>query len=244
MPLLDLSPDAMLTTTRSVRKRLDLTRPVEPEVVRECLEIALQAPTGGNTQGWHFVVVTDAAKRKALAGLFSKAVDWYREQPTGAGNIFQDDPVRGPQQQRVMGSVEHLAAHLHEVPVHVIPCLSGRPPTDGPIPAFTRGASLYPAVWSFLLAARLRGLGGVITTLHLLYEKEAAALLGIPYDEVSQGGWCPWRTPWVPTSSPRIGNPWTPCCIWTRGSPFHPHAHFCVTPRWCSSGPVTRATHR
>jgi len=191
MTLLDLTPEQMLTTTRSVRKRLDLTRPVAPELIRECLEIALQAPSGGNTQGWHFVVVTDAAKRKALAGLLARAVEWYREQPTGAGNIFQDDPVRGPQQKRVMGSVEHLAAHLHEVPVHIVPCLAGRPPVDGPIPPLTRGASLYPAVWSLLLAARLRGLGGVITTLTLLYEKEAADILGIPYDEISQGGLVP-----------------------------------------------------
>ncbi len=191
MAKLDLTPDELLTTTRSVRRRLDTSRPVEMSVIRECLEIALQAPTGGNAQGWHFVVVTDAAKRAALAELFRKAVDWYREQPTGAGNLFQDDPVRGPQQRRVMGSVEHLVENLHAVPVHLIPCLTGRPAEAGPMPAFTRGGSIYPAVWSFMLAARQRGLGSVLTTLHLLYEREAAELLGIPFDTISQAGLVP-----------------------------------------------------
>ena len=191
MAKLDLTPDELLTTTRSVRRRLDTSRPVEMSVIRECLEIALQAPTGGNVQGWHFVVVTDAAKRAALAELFRKAVDWYREQPTGAGNLFQDDPVRGPQQRKVMESVEHLVENLHAVPIHLIPCLTGRPAVTGPLPAFTRGGSIYPAVWSFMLAARLRGLGSVLTTLHLLYEREAAELLGIPFDTISQAGLVP-----------------------------------------------------
>ncbi len=191
MAKLDLTPDELLTTTRSVRRRLDTSRPVEMSVIRECLEIALQAPSGGNAQGWHFVVVTDAAKRAALAEMFSKAVDWYREQPTGAGNLFQDDPVRGPQQRRVMGSVERLVENLHAVPVHLIPCLTGRPTEAGPMPAFTRGGSIYPAVWSFMLAARQRGLGSVLTTLHLLYEREAAELLGIPFDTISQAGLVP-----------------------------------------------------
>ncbi len=191
MTKLDLTPDELLTTTRSVRRRLDTSRPVEMSVIRECLEIALQAPSGGNAQGWHFVVVTDAAKRAALAEMFSKAVDWYREQPTGAGNLFQDDPVRGPQQRRVMDSVEHLVENLHAVPVHLIPCLTGRPAEAGPMPAFTRGGSIYPAVWSFMLAARQRGLGSVLTTLHLLYEREAADLLGIPFDTISQAGLVP-----------------------------------------------------
>ena len=191
MPTLDLTPHQLLTTTRSVRKRLDTARPVALETIRECLEIALQAPTGGNAQSWHFVVVTDAGKRAALAELFRKGVDWYREQPVGAGNLFQDDPERGPQQRRVMASLEHLTAHLHQVPVHLIPCLAGRPKGEGVIPTWTRGASIYPAVWSFMLAARQRGLGSVLTTLHLLHEREAAEVLGIPFDEISQAGLVP-----------------------------------------------------
>ena len=187
MPNLDLSLDELLTTTRAVRKRLDLARPVEPGAIRECLEIALQAPTGGNTQGWHFVVVTDAAKRAKLAELYRRAFEVYRGMPTAAGNIHQDDPLRGPQQKRVMNSAEYLAAHLHEVPVHVIACIDGR--IDDLPPARSAGfwGSLFPAAWNFMLAARARGLGTSWTTLHLMYEREAAEILGIPFDRISQG---------------------------------------------------------
>ena len=187
MPNLNLSPEELLTTTRAVRKRLDLTRPVELDVIKDCLEIALQAPTGGNTQGWHFIVVTDPAKREGLAKLYRRAFDAYRDMPTAAGNIHQDHPVRGPQQKRVMNSAEYLADHLHEVPVHVVPCIEGRITADN----FSRSAgfwaSLLPAAWNFMLAARLRGLGTSLTTLHLMYEREAAEILGIPFDTVSQG---------------------------------------------------------
>ncbi len=186
MPTLNLTPDEMLTTTRAVRKRLDLTRPVEPAVLDECLEIALQAPSGSNAQRWHFVVVTDAGKRAQLAELYRRAFDAYREMPIAAGNLFQDDPQRAPQQRRVMDSAQYLADHLHEVPVHVIPCLEGRPPQNGFIPSVSMWGSILPAAWSFMLAARARGLGTSWTTLHLVYEREAASVLGIPYDEVSQ----------------------------------------------------------
>ena len=78
MTVLPLSPDELLTTTRSVRKRLDLTRPVPLELVRECLEAALQAPTGGNRQGWHWVVVTDPELRAGIAGYYKRSYDAYR----------------------------------------------------------------------------------------------------------------------------------------------------------------------
>lgn len=187
MANLKLTVDEMLTTTRAVRKRLDLTRPVEPEIIEECLEIALQAPTGGNAQRWHFVVVTDAGKRAQLAELYRRAFGTYREMPIAAGNLFQDDPQRAPQQKRVMDSAQYLADHLHEVPVLVIPCLEGRPAESGFIPSVSMWGSILPAAWSFMLAARCRGLGTSWTTLHLVYEKEAANILGIPYDDVSQG---------------------------------------------------------
>ncbi len=191
MPMLDLSPEELLTTTRAVRKRLDLTRPVELEVIRECLEIALQAPSAGNSQGWHFVVVTDAGKRAKLADFYRRAFAEYRTWPTAAGNIHQDDPVRGPQQRRVMESSAYIAAHLHEVPVLVIPCIEGRI-TEKNIPrSASLWGSLHPATWNFMLAARMRGLGSVWTTLHLMYEKEAADVLGIPFDDVSQGSLIP-----------------------------------------------------
>ena len=128
MPTLDISIDELLTTTRAVRKRLDLTRPVEPEVIRECLELAVQAPTPGAHQNWHFVVVTDPGKRHALADVYRKGWAIYVPLPIAAGNLTFDDPRRNAQQARVMASAQYLADHMHEAPVLVVPCV--RPP-DG-----------------------------------------------------------------------------------------------------------------
>ena len=191
MPMLDLSPDELLTTTRAVRKRLDLSRPVEMEVIRECLEIALQAPAGGNLQTWHFMVVTDAAKRAKLAEIYNRAFDEYRAMPHYAGKKFQDNAMRGRQQAKMADSAEYLAAHLHEIPVHVIPCMAGRTEGVQTVWAATMWASLYPAVWNFMLAARARGLGTSLTTVHLMFEKEAADVLGIPFDKITQGALIP-----------------------------------------------------
>ncbi len=188
MTTLALTPDELLTTTRAVRKRLDLTRPVPPDLLRECFEIALQAPTGSNVQGWHFVVVTEPAPRRALAELYRRGFAQYRESPQAIDKLFRSDARRSAQQARVMDSASYLAEHLHEVPALVLPCLQGRPDPQALIPPHTRGASIYPAAWSFMLAARARGLGTCFTTLHLLFEREAASLLGIPYDEVAQYG--------------------------------------------------------
>jgi len=183
---LRLSPDQLLTTTRAVRRRLDVERPVPLEVVRECLSIALQAPSGSNAQGWHFVVVTDPAKRMALADVYRRAFALYRDMPMAAGNIVTGDADRDRTQQRVMGSAEHLAAHLHEAPVHLIPCFEGR--VDGQPLMVTASVlgSIIPATWSFMLACRARGLGTSWTTLHLMFEEEAAGILGIPFADVSQ----------------------------------------------------------
>src|SRR6516225_12442544 len=127
MPILDLSLDELLTTTRSVRKRLDLARPVEPEVIRECLEIALQAPTASNSQSWHFVVVTDPELRQALATLYRKGAEQYKALMAPA---FQKRAVSSEQDAtavaRLTDSGQYLIDHLHEVPVHVIPCMWGR----------------------------------------------------------------------------------------------------------------------
>lgn len=182
MTLLDLTPDEMLATTRAVRKQLDFEKPVPMAVIRECLELALQAPSGSNAQRWQWVVVTDADKRRQLGELYQRAFAKYRDMPIAAGNLYQDDPARAPQQQRVMDSAQFLADHFPAVPVHVIGCVP-RSGTSGP------GAwgSLFPAAWSFMLAARVRGLGTSWTTLHLMYEEEAAKVLGIPFDDYAQG---------------------------------------------------------
>jgi nitroreductase len=176
--------DHLLTTTRSVRKRLDFARPLPLDVVRRCIEIALQAPTGSNHQGWHFVVVTDAGKRRALADLYRKAFRLYVENPDFRRTYAAGDPRAG-QMPRILDSATYLAEHLHEAPVHVIPCVEGRVELAGVVAQASIYGSILPAAWSFMLAARARGLGSAWTTLHLVFEREAAAILGIP-DGVTQ----------------------------------------------------------
>ena len=186
--VLPLSPDELLTTTRSVRKRLDLTRPVERSVVEECLRVALQAPTGSNRQGWHWLVVEDAAKKQALADLYGTSFDAYINMP---GPSYGAGDSRAEHQDAVKGSATYLREHFHEVPLMVIPCHEGR--VDGAASWMQAGywGSLLPAVWSFMLALRARGLGSAWTTLHLPQEQAAAELLGIPFDDVTQGGLFP-----------------------------------------------------
>jgi nitroreductase len=193
MSLLDLTPDALLTTTRSVRKRLDFSRPVEPELIKECLELAVQAPTGGNRQGWHFVVVTDAQQRKALGEIYSKGFKIYREQGA-TENLKRASRLTREQIEtlkKVQSSADYLAEHMHEVPVLVIPCLWGRVDTLSLVEQAGTWGSILPAVWSFMLAARARGLGTCWTTIHLYYEQEAAQVLGIPFEKVTQAALIP-----------------------------------------------------
>ena len=178
----DLSvTDELLSTTRAVRKRLDLTRPVPRKLIEECIELAVQAPTGSNSQTWRWLVVDDATTRKALADLYRKGAGGYL---TAAGEQAQSSG--NDQTKRVFSSAIYLMEHLHEVPVHLIPCIEGRPPENTPT-AMMAGlfGSIFPAVWSFQLAARSRGLGTALTTLHLMHEKEAAQILGLP-DNVMQ----------------------------------------------------------
>ena len=169
--------DLLLTTTRAVRRRLDLERPVEPEVVLECLRIAVQAPTASNQQDWRWMVVTDAEKRKAIADLYNDFGAAY----LGQARFNQDNP----QTARVYESAFALTEFLHKVPVFVIPCVTRR--IDNAPNGLAAGAygSIIPAAWSFMLALRSRGLGSVWTTLHLFKEAEAAAVLGIP-PEITQ----------------------------------------------------------
>lgn len=189
MELLDLTPDELLTTTRSVRKRLDLERPVERSVIEECLEIAIQAPTGSNTQGWQWMVVGADDKKQAIADAYGRFFDPYAQAP---GATYDEGDPRADAQPRVKDSATYLREHFHEVPYLVIPCIEGRPPTDGG--AFAQASwwgSLLPAVWNFMLALRARGLGSAWTTLHLPAEEEIAELLGIPHDRFTQAGLFP-----------------------------------------------------
>jgi nitroreductase len=179
---LDLNPNELLSTTRAVRKRLDLERPVEREVLLDCVELAIQAPSGSNVQRWHWVFVTDPEKKTALAELYRRvfSVAYTRD-------ALGDLDARG---QRILASSEFLAEHLQEVPVLLVPCQWTRPSADGASQAGYWG-SILPAVWSFLLAARNRGLGSVWTTMHLVYEREAAEILDIPYERCAQAGLFP-----------------------------------------------------
>ncbi|MFE4582484.1 nitroreductase family protein [Streptomyces chartreusis] len=177
--MLQLSARELLTTTRSVRKRLDLHRSVDLELVKDALHDALQAPSGSNAQRWHFVVVTDADRRREIGSLYRSAVHQYLNSPGSAANLFSEHPELNTVQQRVGSSVAYLGEVMGQVPVLVIPCLElpdGLP--DGN-QAGTWG-SVLPAAWSYMLAARLRGLGTAWTTLHLTYEAEVANILGLP----------------------------------------------------------------
>jgi nitroreductase len=189
--LLNLNPDELLSTTRAVRKRLDLDRPVDLDLVRQCIEVATQAPTGSNMQTWHFVVVTDESKRAALGDMYKRAFEMYRSMPQAAGNIVTGDAARDATQQRVMSSADYLAANMGRAPVLVVPCIDGRFEGHPSVSQASMWGSILPAVWSFCLAARARGLGTSWTTLHLIFEQEAADLLGIPYDGVSQAALIP-----------------------------------------------------
>ncbi|MGW7682161.1 nitroreductase family protein [Kribbella sp. NPDC054772] len=177
---LDLNPDELLTTTRTVRKRLDLERPVPMELIRECIEIALQGPSGSNRQTWHWLVITDAEKRAAVGEYYRRAVEQYLAGPGAAGKLHADDPDRSAVQRRVGDSVAYLGERMGQVPVLVIPCLKAKS-----LPAGNQSGlwgSILPSAWSYMLAARARGLGTAWTTLHLTYEQEVSELLGLPED--------------------------------------------------------------
>jgi nitroreductase len=177
---LELTPDELLSSTRAVRRRLDLERPVEREVLRECVELAVQAPSGANVQHWHWLFVDDPAKKQALAEMYKDA--WDRSYGAQTKDGWSESDLR------VNSSAEYLANHLQEVPVLMIPLQWGRP--QGGSQAGYWG-SLLPAVWSFCLAARSRGLGTAWTTMHLAQERDAPELLGIPYERCAQGGLLP-----------------------------------------------------
>jgi nitroreductase len=184
-----LTADEVLTTTRAVRRRLDFDRPVPRELLLECLQIAVQAPTGSNRQEWHFVFVDDAGRKRAIAEHYGRSWDAYSSMPRPA---YADGDVRGERQPRLVSSARYLRERMHEAPWLMIPVVRGRL-RENASTAEQAGlwGSIVPAFWSFLLAARARGLGTAYTTLHLVYEREVADILGIPYAEYTQGGLTP-----------------------------------------------------
>lgn len=187
---LNLSADELLATTRSVRKRLDFERPVEREVIRECLELALQAPTGSNRQGWQWVFVEDETKKTALAEIYRANFAQYRTMPRPQ---YEDGDARGARMDAVSDSAGYLAENFERAPVLMIPCIESRRDNMPLFASASLWGSLLPAVWSFMLALRERALGSAWTTIHLMNdgEQQAAELLGIPYERYSQGGLFP-----------------------------------------------------
>jgi nitroreductase len=183
-----MTPDELLTTTRSVRRRLDLTRAVPRDLILECLDLAVQAPTGSNRQQWQWLVITEPATRRFIGERYRES--WYAYAAAGRPEYPQGDP-RHEQAPRVVRSARYLADHMGEVPTLVIPCIAGR--VDGQDNLAIAGlyGSIVPAAWSFMLAARLRGLGSAYTTLHLKYEREVAEQLGLPYAEYTQAALLP-----------------------------------------------------
>ena len=184
---LNLSVDEVLATTRAVRKRLDFDKPVEPEVIKECLEAALQSPTGSNSQSWQWLVVTDPDQRAALAKLYQQGWELYTQMEGNVQTAYKGvDEDRISQQSRVLDSATYLAQNFEKVPVMMIPILPGR--FEG-LPSMASAAmlgSILPGAWSFMLAARERGLGTAWTTIHLMFEEQAAEILGIDYQSYTQ----------------------------------------------------------
>jgi nitroreductase len=184
-----LAPAELLTTTRSVRRRLDLARPVDRAIVEDCLRIGFQAPNGSNLQLYDWVLVDRPDVRAAMAAIYRDGLAEHL-----ALSAASTDPSPYPDtdaQKRIGASVAHLVEHLHEVPVLVIPTVSGRLQDASIFEQASRWGSILPAVWNFMLALRTQGLGSAWTTLHLHREKEMAELLDIPYDEVTQAGLFP-----------------------------------------------------
>jgi nitroreductase len=182
--------DKLLTTTRTVRKRLDLSRPVEPAVIERCIEIAVQAPTGSNRQNWHFLVITDPDKRAAIASLYRQSFEAYIGPQRARVAGESRDETHQERTNRGLDSATYLAENMQHVPVLVLVCIEGRRTDPSPIAQSSFYGSILPAAWSLMLALRARGLGAAWTTLHLRYEREVADLLGMP-DDVTQAALLP-----------------------------------------------------
>lgn len=186
MTLLDMTAHEVLTTTRAVRKRLDFSRPVSDDVIRECVATAMQAPSGSNVITMQFVVVRDPDLKQEIGRIYGECFDVYRTLPMYAGAIARDTPDAQAQQDRVVDSANYLAENMGEAPALVLGCGLGRAEQVPALAAASTLGNILPAMWSFMLAARARGLGTAWTTLSLMREQEVAELLGIPFDSVQQ----------------------------------------------------------
>ena len=188
MALLPLDADQLLTTTRAVRKRLDFSRPVEDSVIRECVEMAMQSPSGSNNMTMQFVVVRDEEKRKAIGEVYRQCYEIYRSlDGIYIGSIDKGDEAENAQQSRSASSADFLGEHMGDAPALVIACNVGSRVEGAPaMMAASMMGNVLPAMWSFMLAARARGLGTAWTTVHLMMEQQVADIVGIPFDSVQQ----------------------------------------------------------
>lgn len=187
---LNLTPDQLLSTTRAVRRRLDLDRPVSRSLIEECVDLATQAPTGRNRQRWHFLVVTDPDRRAAVADLFRRSLAANESAPLG-GRDLERMHVRPGSMEKVYDGLRHLHDNIHRVPAFVVPAVEGRTDHASVVEQAGTWGSILPAVWSFMLAARARGLGTVWTTAQGPLEREFAEVLGVPYEEVMLAAFLP-----------------------------------------------------
>ncbi len=188
MPLLPLDADQLLSTTRAVRKRLDFSRPVDDQVIRECVEVAMQSPSGSNNMTMQFVIVRDAAKRAAIGEIYRQCYEIYRSlDGVYIGSIDKGGDAENQQQQRSAASADYLAEHMGDAPVLVLACNKGSRVEGAPaMMTASMMGNVLPAMWSFMLAARARGLGTAWTTVHLMMEQQVADVLGIPFESVQQ----------------------------------------------------------
>lgn len=173
------SAEYVLTTTRSVRKRLDFDKPVDRKIIVQCLDIALQAPNGSNLNTWKWVIVDDRDKIRKIAALYNQAMDDFVASLGGAtGENYMGSHIPGA--AGISESVEYLREHLAEVPAVAFPLLAGRLEGASVFYQASLWGSILQSVWSFFLALRTKGMGSAWTTAHLHREKEFAELLGIP----------------------------------------------------------------
>lgn len=186
MALLDMSADEVLTTTRAVRKRLDFDRPVEDDVIRECVATAMQAPSGSNVMTMQFVIVKDPDKKQAIGKIYGECFEVYKTLPIYAGAVQRETAVEQAQQDRVASSADYLGQRMGDAPALVIGCTLGRADNVPGMMAASVLGNILPGMWSFMLAARARGLGTAWTTLGLMREQEIADVVGIPFAEVQQ----------------------------------------------------------
>ncbi len=191
--ILELSIDGLLTTTRTVRKRLDLERPVDRSVIEECLELALQAPNGSNHQQWRWIVLDDRGTIERAAAIYLAAMDQFQADIAAGREQYERG---GSRVEQIGESVAYLKANMHRVPALLVPTQADRfgvhrERTGGTFHDASQWGSILPAVWNFMLALRSRGLGSAWTTIHLLREREMADLLGIPYESHVQAGLFP-----------------------------------------------------